>query len=794
MPTAPFIATTSADAITAEWWIEIEGIRRRYGTVDSGIADTGTNRPIRDWIEVLPEFRGQQAEPLDGSTKPHEYTVKIVDVDDELTDLFSVHDDTCGIAFLAAAVAAGAVNVTVDDASVFTAPCDVYINRETMRCTNIVGNVLTVTRGMYGSLDVAHPITDSQGNALSVMVADKPRFMHTREVVLCEGRRGLTEADAIRIRGYLDGVEESEGVWTLSCSGYLRRLSCQIGETLGEAILTYDLSGQYKRDRADTTWCIRVDDASTMRDAGHVIIDSEIIKYIRKAGAVPEWWLDLVSVNIYRYERPPYYFGRGVFSEEIFGDRGVWIERVHHEHELSGWEEIFRERVPILMAQHNTGAKVRQVMHSDDFTGGTGPAAVILQLLTSTGTGLNGAYDTLPAGWGAGIPVARIEVTEIEEICGLIPSIDFAPFAIVEAVELKEWLEENILRPSLLFLVETPDGTITVRRMWSRQEAEAFVTPVTMGHDELLGLPDLTMGDPPIGEFTFKINWDPGGDKFYGRVNVILGDGRERYKGTARNYEIECKTIYDSRIGEGRETWRSVNQGDVPETLRCYLAPIWENYSLNPCPKVSFELAYNRYIDVYVGQVVRLTCAVTPDLKSSARGLAGEWFQVVEATPNPERSCIEVVAWMIGVHDDPLIRQLAPSALVTGYTDPSPAGAPAVRVDIADSRFTDPGVAGYEYDVDGFAVGDRVMIVDARYRPLAGAAAEEADVVDTGGAPGGFWIDLAAAPANPPAADDYLTTGTYDNCQVSQRVTWAFLGDAAGTLGVGADPAHRRER
>jgi len=806
MVTANFQATTSADSITAQWWIEIEGIRRRYGSVVPtwavGLTDAYPDRIIRDYFETMPEFRAQEAEPLNGSTKPHEFTVRIVDVNDELTDLFSVHDDTCGIAYLTVAATAAAVNITVDDASVFTFPCDIFVNRETMRCTNIAGNVLTVVRGVYGSEAVAHPLTDENGNPLPVMVADKPRFMHTREVVLYEDRVGLVEADAIAFRGYLLDIQEDQGVWVLQCPGFLRRLSCKIGETLAETELESALCGfldpetpyhPSEDEELYTTWCMKVLDPTNFQASGHVKVGNEIIKYVAKT-AIPRFlYMQDPTLVGNVYDREIGNEGRGVFSYEIFGTKGILTDYVHYHDNQTGqlvYKPLYR---PALMEAHSVGAKVQQVIHSDDFTAGVDPAAVILQLLTSTGTGLNGAYDTLPKGWGAGIPQAKVDSTGIVEICKLIPYILYAPFCIPGPTDLKEWLEENILRPCHLFFIETPDGEISVRRLWSKQEAQAYTTPTTIDHDVLLEIPEFTMGDPPIGEITIKINWDPGGDKFYGKIHFILGDGRDRYGGTARNFEIECKTVYDPRVPIGGDVWRGLQLGGANQIMQCYLGPIWENYSLNPCPKVSIEIPYNRYVNAYVGHVFRLTSTVTPDLKNSVRGLSSEWFQIVKAEPNPEKTSIEIEAWMIGVHDD-TVRQLAPSAKVKSYTDPSPAGAPAVRVGLEDSEFTD-SVAGYLYDVDGFAVNDVVNIIDSQYRPKVGAPPPEtATIVDTGRGMGVCWVDFAAAPANPPGAGDFISTARYDDCQATQKSTWAYLADVAETLGAANDPAHERER
>ena len=815
MVTAAFDATTSADAILAQWWISIEGIRRRYGSVvptwAAALSDTPptTDQVIRDWFEKMPRFKGQEARPLDGTTKPHEFEVRIVDIDDELTDLFSVHDNSCGITYLTVALAAGGLAVTVADATVFTFPCDIFINRETMRCTNIVGNVLTVTRGMYDSEDVAHPLFDSQDNPLSVMVADKPRFMHTREIVLYEDRDGLLEVDAIAFRGFIDTIEEDDGVWVLQCSGFLKRIACRIGETFVEDELLRGLwgateaNGETSHDTREgyTTWCVNVVDGSMFpAGGGHVKIDSEIIKYTSRSffGAGSDknqLVLNDVSDTARVYDTPFCRVGRGIFSWVIFKSRRKILDV---------WDSgrmVDEQDVPWLMGQHEPGATVQQVMHSDDFTGGTTPAEVILQLLTSTGTGLNGAYDTLPAGWGAGIPQAKINSADIRQICWLAaPDLDLAPFCITEPTDLKKWLEENVLRPLLLFFIEDADGVITVRRLWSKTEALRYVTPTVTDHDVLYEIPKYSMGEPPIGEIVIKCNWDPGGDDYWGKVTAILGDGRERYQGVSRTHEIEIKTVYDSRVTRAGKQWHSIDQGDIPDLLAAFLDPIWSNFSLNPCPIIEFEVPYNRLIDVKGGDVALLSCSVLPDLKASARGVSSEYFQIIESKPDPENTSIKCVAWMIGVHDDDT-RLLAPSAKVSGYTDPSPAGAPAVRVDLVDAEFANGATVNLRgtattltYDVDAFFAGDEVMIVTDDYQPKAGAIPEEATITAKGNGVGTCWIDLAAAPANPPAVGDYIDTARYDSCTAQQKADWAYLADANAQLGAANDDAQKRER
>jgi hypothetical protein len=546
----------------------------------------------------------------------------------------------------------------------------------------------------------------------------------------------------------------------------------------------------------NTTWCVDCVDTGSFESSGHVIIDNEILKYISKDDGEDILRLSGNS-NFNRWSTPLITVGRAQFNEFIFGAGGLGPPGYEflpiREHardgsiETTGWYHR-----PILMQGHSEGAQVRQAIHSDDFTAGTDPASVILTLLTSIdGDTTNGTYDVLPNEWGAGIDDARIDVAGIENTCDFIDTLNLAPFCIPEATDCKEWLEENVLRPCHLFFVEDSDGKITVKRLYSKNEAIKYTTPTAITEDVLTEIPRLSMDKMPIGEFTIKMNWDPGNDKFWGTVNVYLGDATEKYLGTTRNFEIEVRTIYDGRT-LGGHNWRSINQGDLPILLDNYLQPIWQNYAQNPNPEIEFEVPYNRLIDVEVGQVVQVTCTVTPDLKNSDRGITSEYFQIVENMPNPGKSTVTCVAWMIGINEADT-RRLAPSAKITAYTDPSPRGGGAVRLTVEDSEFADGD--NYTYDTDAFTAGDFVVLVDSEYIALSGAGAPEVCEIDeVGSGVGACWIDLTAAPADLPGAGDYVDTASYDSCVSAQKADWAFLADATPTLGAAPDDPHKRDR
>lgn len=72
---------------------------------------------------------------------------------------------------VASSVTAGATSITVGDGGMFSAPCFAWIEGEAVRVTNVVGNVLTVTRGRLGTKAVAHTVDATNGRFPEAFVA-----------------------------------------------------------------------------------------------------------------------------------------------------------------------------------------------------------------------------------------------------------------------------------------------------------------------------------------------------------------------------------------------------------------------------------------------------------------------------------------------------------------------------------------------------------------------------------------------------------------------------------------------
>lgn len=812
------LATTSRDAFRGRWWISIEGLRVRYGTWSPswGPADSGANRPVKPWIVDVPSISAQKAEPLNGDTRGVTASVELLDVGDALTSLFAVHNRS-GMArsLLAEEVDATQTEIDVVDGSVFAQDTDLYLDRETIRCTGIAGNTLTVTRGMYGSQAVAHSqYNPNLATSRNCEVMDRPQFLHTRELVIYCGTYDLLEADCYAWRGIIDGVNEQDGVWSISASGNLARLKAKIGEKRAHGVLLDQLAGKYfghgsceddiiegqsnwnnaahesYRTRGRSIWLGAYEDlnfpTATTTTRRLVLIEEELLAYEGNHPVTGSLLLDgNIDPNADTYMNnimtPPR--GRGMFADLIFQmDFGISRE----------WSEdgnIWVYRNP-LIAPHAAGVEVVHCLWHEDFTAGTDPVSVTLQLLLS-GNGTGGTYDTLPDGWGLGLPEAVVDITAMENLKPLVAGVDLK-FAIVDPTSCYDWLKEQVWRPAMLFPVESLDGKISLCRLYSRHEASAIGATVTLDNSKILAGTDprMTFGKPPIGEMTIKINWDPGADEYWSWVKVTFGNSAEFYKGATQTIEIKCQSAYAAGA-TGQIAGGTADLGNVPPVLAGLIATVFDRYALQPSPQIECEVPFNLWPLVEVGAIVRLTSTTLPNVKTGARGITAEYCQVMEVKPNTRKSCLNLRLMYIGVHDAES-RRIAPSAKVKSYTaDFGPSQ--KVKLEIYRHEFTSS--ASSREDLDEFAAGDMVRFYDATCCPKNAKIESALEIlsIDTSGA----TYDVVMLDINkltyPPADGDFMEISDYDQQAHAQQDKFASQVGTDGTLGAGSATGHVRE-
>lgn len=795
------------DNINAIWWLDIAGVRVRYGTglPSWNPADSGTNRPIKDYMCKLPKISAQSIEPLDGTTTPPSASVAIADIDDEITSLLSSSTALASRTVLTEDVTASATTITVGDATAFNLPCDIYIDAETMRATAATdGTHLTVTRGMYGSTAAEHLVTTAQGYQRTVYVVDRPPFIIGRKATLYESRLDYDDDDEsfqVAFSGRIESVSDDDGAWEFKIGGNMAALGKVLGLDAPTAPLKYALWGGKTDDftgagfydledilaawsldawlktpmsfrTACSTWCIYFEDATVFPDDVHsLLVGGEVIRYqhIKDAGAfagkvlvLDDDYEDYPTSDIDVFYSPRTTKNRGLFSAEIFKNRGYYAN------------------IPRLMQSHQPGEQAKLVVTHHDFTQGTDPVSVLLTILQSSGRGDNGDYDILPEQYGCDISEDDIDISGMLAIQRKYFGGYDLKFAITENVSAKEWLEKNILRPFLLNLYESPSGKISLTRMVTLHEAQYDSGAISIGENDLLEIPALKYGAPPIGEIKWEINKDPGGSNRYGKITVIFDGTREKYGRLARRigpltldtcYEWSVTYTGDATIYGGQNSYITLMLAD-------YIATVWDRFADTPVPKIEMRLPYAWLAYLEIGAVVKVTCSGVPSLLDASRGLSNAYFQVVEISPNPSDSSITVEALQLGMNERNH-RMIAPSAVVSSYDSGTR------TVTLSGGTY----VPSTEFAADGlFSAGDKVIFLTSSYGNKGGAPPE----VFTLSSVGLNSVVLEETPTSAPASTDIMEIAYYTEQVSAQRAKYASLADSDGMLNSGLTEGHIR--
>lgn len=772
---ANFTAHNTDPYINVQWWVAIDGLRYRYGTClpTWNPTDTTTNQTVKDYMSDMIQCRAQKVEPLNGKTTSHGLTISLLDVGDDVTELFSVHDNTNKAwTTITANCTAAATTLTVSATSAFTTPCELFVGGETMWATSKSTLTFTVARAKYGSIAEDHLTTDDAELPNTIEVWNSPRYIVGRGITLYESRDGLAEADAIKMRCVIDSVAEKHGVWTISASGHLSKMAAQLNKNpvwryifknAQGWVCIFGGVGTLPTPTATKTPLIKFGDA--------------FYKYITitSLDAYPDYDMILIDPT-------PVYFVHPSGGAQMAGGSapGQMGSGEDYEGKLFARNEFVDGDAITLACSHHL------------FYGGTtayrDPLSVLLCLLLSKkGDKTNHAtYDILPEGMGLGWPAAWVDVTGIEALrdSEYLGELDLM-FLIPPGEDAKKWIEENLLRPNMLFLVEKWDGTVSVGRLLTRNQAIVAGSALSITESNLLELPEFSVSNFPIGKIVWKVNWDPIEDEFLGEITTIFQESIRRYHGNARNYELECKTCYDGRIGVGGRVWRDTERGEFPAMIGNYIATMWDRFAVNPMPTAHIEIPYNHLTDVPPGAVVQLTCSVTPNLRNSARGLTAEWFQVVEAQPNPKTSSVKLLLWQIGVHDMNSARY-APSARLLSKSDNYLGSGQCLVRFTPTCNYT---VADFGGDAHQFVRNDKVRFYTQNYVSLD----SRTYTIFSTAASLSNSARLSEASLKFSVASGYIMeTANFDECTAYQTTYWGFQSGTDDKLGANSAEGKQR--
>jgi len=373
------------------------------------------------------------------------------------------------------------------------------------------------------------------------------------------------------------------------------------------------------------------------------------------------------------------------------------------------------------------------------------PINIMLQVLTSTGAGTNGDYDTLDAANGLGIDEDYINVSSIESIRDRWfpgPSISMS-FTITKRVQAKAWLEKEIYKILNVYPTIDADGKFNIRPF--KPPLPEADTVQSFDEDNIIGLPtyDFNLKDL-INEVECKYDWDSVDEEF-----------------DTEDFYIESTSLNNRGPGksplvlESKGLTTALGGGDFLATRK---AKVFERYATPP-PRISISTWFSQWL-TEAGDVVPLTHSLLPDIENGTRGISNVRMEVINRTIDWRRGKVKIELLETGFESAPYC-QISPSmTVVTG---------------VSNTQFTVSSA-----DAAKFSAGQEIamhypnMVVQSAAVTITDITGTTITVDTLGATPSAGWIAQYAV---------------YDSCTTAQKYYW-FASDGSDELGAANDPAH----
>jgi hypothetical protein len=204
------------------------------------------------------------------------------------------------------------------------------------------------------------------------------------------------------------------------------------------------------------------------------------------------------------------------------------------------------------------------------------------------------------------------------------------------------------------------------------------------------------------------------------------------------------------------------------------LGVLWDRFARYPAPQVEIVVPYMELTN-NVGDVVTLTDTRLPNMRTSARGMSAEFFQIVSRAPSVSRGTCTFKLVQIGVHDFKYGR-FAPSAVIDHVHAATP-GAGKKTVTLKPRQYSGDG----DLDINHFVAGDVVQAFTTGYADPGGAGNPWDTIDSVDPSTNSFVLNTDNANFTAGCIVEYAT---FDNATAAQRVGRVYLGDQDRTLGT----------
>ncbi len=404
------------------------------------------------------------------------------------------------------------------------------------------------------------------------------------------------------------------------------------------------------------------------------------------------------------------------------------------------------------------------------------PINIMLQVLTSTGAGTNGDYDTLAAADALGIDEDFINMTNIEAVRDDWfpgPSVQMS-FTIEKRIQAKKWFEKEIWKMLNVYPVIDGDGKFNIKPF--KPPLPSSVAVQTLDTSNIIGLPALDFNlSELINEIECFYDWDSVDDEFDSELFYIESTSLNNRGPGKKPLKLESKGM-TAALGASDFFAKRKNR-------------VFARYATPP-PKITVSTLFDNWL-TEAGDIVPLTHPNLPDIEAGTRGLTSERMEVVNRTIGWKRGRVKIEL-LATAFEKGIYCQISPKMVVTAGDSTT-----QFQVSAADAAKFEVGQI-----IDIFDVGMRAQATDLEITDISvggipdeildtdGDAIEDTDgdaILDTAG--GSTYITVGSSIGATPATGWICTFSSYDNCTTDQKLYW-FLSDSGGKLGAADDDAH----
>ena len=764
------------------YWIEVDGWGRRNAAtvigdkrdrykfstldpVDHGLSTTG-NGAFRPNLVAPPDFVAEHLDIRTGETTLGPFSFDLMDMEprttsegwassDLVTQLLAVADPgTIGPFTLSTDQAKASTSLVLTDATGIAVDDILHIGGEAERVSSIAGApTLTVVRAVLGTNDVEHKTRANGGEGI---VYDRPKFVKGRRVtayaqVFGTRTKGpLSVATGVVIgQGVIDDWEMvDENVFRFVCRPLLGSLDRRVGSQQYRTVLRTNAD----RDPASVGEL----NFRMTQDIGQRVI-VQVPTQVFPGDPVPEpqyafsgagdaakqtfyarFGNQLVEVDYTRASGDP---AHGAMDILAWGLRPIGLVRDRP----SDTEKVFHD---VLI----TNPKPRRVDPDDHINtsfqlsgvSAIHPVDIMLMLITSTGAGTNGDWDNLAAHWGAGMDVALINLVTFRNVKARTAGIAMPALIIGwdgEPFVLRQWLEDNILRPIGLFLYHDNNGALALGEVSEAYETSALPT-ITQADCDAQQRPRM------VGEL----------DRTTSRQTFRYGPTRDRAPMVSfRSPESERYDYDNNEISGFVSGFMGANALPVLQRRITQFHNLWST----PLPTIQLTTSMHR-VELDVSDLVLLTLSHLPNPTTGTRGLTSAAAVIIGRAPRPSANAID---WDLVLVPDRKTGRWAPSGKVTAW-DGVNFDATLEATEFTKANAGDGIVA---QDILDFTVGDLCMHLDSDLQ-IKSATLVTVTEIETAGA---NILRFDQAPASAPIAGDYFTYAHYSTSSgANPNGTW----------------------